>query len=121
MGAAAEREARKILEGWGYYVVRASASKGAADLLAIRPGGLVLFVQVKRGKGRLRPPAWNELLSLARRYGAVPILAERVVRQPMAWYRLDGPKAEGGRARQPMTGYDPEAGAAEWVARAVGL
>lgn len=123
VGAAAEREARDVLLGLGYFVVKAGGSKGPADLVAIRPGGLILFVQVKRGAGRLRPPEWNALLALARRYGAVPVLAERVLRCPFAWWRLDGPKVEGGRPgpRQPMTEYDPAGGAAAWVSAALDL
>jgi Holliday junction resolvase len=108
LGAAAEREARHRLEALGYFVVRGAGSKGNADLVAIAPGGRpVLLVQVKRGEGRLRPPEWNELYRLAREYGAVPILAERVPRLPMRWFRLEGLKVVGGRGRQPLSTYDP--------------
>lgn len=109
VGAAAEREARDVLLALGYFVVKAGGSKGPADLVAIRPGGLILFVQVKRGAGRLRPPEWNALLSLARLYGAVPVLAEREVRKPMAWYRLERHKTLGGRPgpHQPCVLFDP--------------
>jgi Holliday junction resolvase len=105
-GARTEREARDILLGHGYYVVKSGGSRGAVDLVAIRPH-LVLFVQVKCGPGRLRPTEWNQLLSIARLYGAVPVLAERVDRKPMAWYRLEGAKVEGGRGRQPLGQFDP--------------
>jgi Holliday junction resolvase len=117
-GAAAEREARDVLREAGYFVVKVAASKGPADLVAIRPGGVVLFVQVKCGAGRLRPPEWNELLSAARRYGAVPVLAERETRKPLRWYKLAGPKAEGGRGAQPLDAFDPgsyRVPAGEWA------
>jgi Holliday junction resolvase len=105
-GARREREARDYLRSCGYYVVKAGGSKGAADLVAVRPG-VVLFVQVKCGRGRLRPPEWNALLELARRYGALPILAEREDRQPFAWWLLNGAKPEGGRGPQPYSRVDP--------------
>lgn len=106
VGAAAEREARRALEALGYFVVRSAASGGPADLVAIM-AGRVLFVQVKRGAGRCRPPEWNELYRVAQRFGAVPVLAERVPRLPMMWFRLTGLKVVGGRAAQPYEPFDP--------------
>lgn len=110
LGADAERRVRRVLEDLDYLVVRAAASKGCADLLAIRPGGGVLLIQVKRGAGRMRPREWNELLEVARRYGALPVLAEFVPRQGIAWWWLTGPKAVGGRGRQPYLPYSPKTG-----------
>lgn len=104
-GARAEREARAYLEKCGAFVIKGGGSKGPADLVAIYPGA-VLLVQVKCGRSRLRPPEHNALYELARRYAAVPILAERVDREPMAWFRLEGPKGLGGR-RQPYSAVDP--------------
>lgn len=49
-GARAERRGRRVLEAEGYTVVRAGASLGVFDLVAIRRDGLLL-VQVKRNRG----------------------------------------------------------------------
>lgn len=59
----------------GYWAIRSPASRTAIDLVAIKPGQ-TLFIQCKVG-GRLDPGPWNELIDLARQYGAVPVLADR--------------------------------------------
>jgi Holliday junction resolvase len=106
LGTGREYVVRDQLARLGYYVMRSPASKGPVDLVAIRPG-VVLFVQVKRGASRLRPSGWNDLLSAARQYGAVPVLAEAVPRRPVAWWRLLAAKVPNGRA-QPREIFDPE-------------
>lgn len=45
-GADLERAAKKLLEDNGYYVIRSAGSKGAVDLVALKPGE-VLLVQCK--------------------------------------------------------------------------
>jgi Holliday junction resolvase len=119
-GTSREYVVRDHLAGLGYFVMRAPGSKvrlpdpderAPVDLLALPPGGgQVLMVQVKRGAGRLRPAPWNQLLSLAGLYGAVPILAEAVPRRPIVYWRLTGWKVEGrtgGSPKQPYAAFDP--------------
>jgi hypothetical protein len=118
LGTAAEHAVKKELERLRYWVIRGSNSLGPADLIALRPGGGVLVVQVKRGTDGMRPPEWNRLLSRAQFYGAVPVLAEWIPYKPTRWWHLDGPKVEGGSARQPRSGFDPAATA--WAVPADG-
>ena len=54
-GAKAEWELKRHLEANGLYVVRSAGSHGLFDLVAIGPKE-VLLIQVKKGKGRERPP-----------------------------------------------------------------
>jgi Holliday junction resolvase len=53
-GTRFERETRHHLERNGYWVIKAAGSKGKADLVAIKPGQ-VLIVQCKRSG--ICPPA----------------------------------------------------------------
>jgi hypothetical protein len=71
-GRAAEYAARDVLIREGYHpdaIVRAAGSKGAADLVAVRDTGTtllpdVLWVQVKRGTGRVTPEERKRLAAL---------------------------------------------------------
>jgi hypothetical protein len=65
------------LEGAGYYVDKAGGSRGAADLIALRRGQ-VLLVQCKvdASTDRHRGQWWNELYDLAERLDVTPVLAE---------------------------------------------
>lgn len=79
-----ERQVKRALQHAGYYVVRAAGSRGETDLMALRKhgggnGARVLLVQCKVG-GKMSSTAWNSLYHLARRYGAIPILAYRTQR-----------------------------------------
>jgi len=102
-GREAEYRVRDRLRDDGYFVVKSGGSKTPVDLVAIKPGQ-VLFVQVKRGTGGLRPPEWNTLYELAESCGAVAVLAEVPLRRPVCYWRLSGRKNVGKhRASQPMT------------------
>lgn len=93
---------RDDLAANGYTVMRAAGSKGAVDLFAVKPGQ-ALFVQVKRS-GTLPPAQWNRLFDLAQMIDAVPVLAEKLPRQPIRYYRLVGRKDRPGR--QPYTSFE---------------
>lgn len=86
-GRQKEWKVRDALIADGYEVLRAAGSKGALDLLAIKPGEQ-LFVQVKSGQQGLGPAAWNRLFDLAAMVGAIPILADVQPRVPVAYWRL---------------------------------
>jgi hypothetical protein len=59
----------------GYHVWQARGSKGAADLIAVKPGQIVL-VQVKGAAKPIGHDGWNGLLALARLVDAVPVVAD---------------------------------------------
>jgi Holliday junction resolvase len=78
-GVYREKRTADHLRSEGYFVVESRGSHGPADLVAMKPGQ-VLLVQVKAGNtdhnGTLRDQWWNELYHLAVRVGAVPVLAD---------------------------------------------
>jgi Holliday junction resolvase len=111
-GRRLEYEVRDALEALGFHVTRSARSGGLVDLLACEPVGdtafdhpTIYFIQCKRG-GTLGPAAWDEFFDYARRYGAVPILAVRALREPLHFMRLDSWKGVGGR-RQPWSEWHP--------------
>ena len=104
LGRQVEYRARDILRNMGYFVLRSPASKSPIDLVAIKPG-VVLMIQCKRS-GSLQPKPWNELLALAESCGAVPILAERSIPRHLRFWKLLGRK-DGSRRGQPMEAFDP--------------
>jgi len=87
----------------GYFVVRSAGSKRAADIVALKPGQ-VLLVQAK-GVAGLGPAKWNELYDLALRVGAVPILVERPRPRVIRWWLITGRKdgSGGAQPRVPWT------------------
>lgn len=62
-GAELERACKRLFEANGYYVVRAAGSKGAADLVCLKRGEVVL-VQCKLD-GYLRPAERKAFQALA--------------------------------------------------------
>ena len=74
-GTYAEKQTAKVLRTDGYYVVESRGSHGVADLVAVKPGQ-VLLVQVKTGEGRLEGDWWNDLAWAARSCGALAIVAD---------------------------------------------
>ncbi|WP_033307385.1 restriction endonuclease [Streptomyces iakyrus] len=94
-----EHRVRAHLREEGYEVLRTAGSKSKVDLVAIKPGQ-ILLVQCKRS-GALPPAEWNALWDLAQMIGAVPVLAEQLARGRKYW-RLTGRKDQPGR-RQPYT------------------
>ncbi|MFI2426553.1 restriction endonuclease [Streptomyces sp. NPDC018955] len=92
-----EHRVRAHLREEGYEVLRTAGSKSKVDLVAIKPGQ-ILLVQCKRS-GALPPAEWNALWDLAAMVGAVPVLAEQLSRGRKYW-RLTGRKDVPGK-RQP--------------------
>jgi Holliday junction resolvase len=97
-GRAFEYQVRDDLEADGYQVIRAAGSKGAADLIAIKPGQ-ILLVQVKRLNGTIPPADRVKLTDLARMCDGLPLVAHKPVPRGGIKYRL-------------LTG----TGVADWVA-----
>lgn len=90
-GTRIEHLVRDDLTAFGYYLVRSSGSKGAADLVAVGQG-LVLFVQCKRLTPQIPPHERAALVQLADRLGVVgvPVVACKPQRQPIAYRTLTG-------------------------------
>ena len=82
----------------GYWAQRAPGSKGAADLIAIKPGQ-ILLVQCKTD-GVLNPAPWNALYDLAEAIGAIPLLAAKPKPGTVWYWRLERRK-DGLGGRQP--------------------
>lgn len=96
VGISAEHKIRDDLLDHGYYVVRAAASKGPADLVAVGANE-VLFVQAKRtenGQGVgsvIGPVNRRSLAMLADRLDiGYPIVAIVRPRKPIEYYALTG-------------------------------
>jgi len=92
-GLVLEHATRHDLEADGYYVIRSAGSKGAADLVAIKPGELLL-VQCKLD-GKMTPLERHDLSVLADRLGVVSLVAYwrkdgRAARKVAFRYRTPG-------------------------------
>lgn len=73
-GTRFEHRVRDHLTANGYQVVRSAGSKTKIDLIALKPGQ-VLLIQCKRN-GALPPAEWNALVTLAAVLpGLIPVLA----------------------------------------------
>lgn len=82
----------------GYFAVRAGGSRGVADLVAVKPGQ-VLLIQCKTD-GSLPPKPWNALYDAAMGCGAIPLLAARPKPGVVEYWRLERRK-DGSGGRQP--------------------
>jgi Holliday junction resolvase len=120
-GRAFEYRVRKELRSKGYVVIRSASSKGAADLVAIRPyttaaaemlgrdirSHWILFVQCKLSAAAMPPVEWNALCKLAEAALAVPVLAVAGgAGNKKAYYILTALK-DGRGGKQPMREFTP--------------
>lgn len=110
-GADFERRVAVDLTAAGYAVFRSAGSRGIADLLAIKPG-LILLIQCKRS-GEIDLGEWNKLIELAERLDPtrrtiLPLLAQMPGRTGIA-YRLLRERAEP-RQRRLWRAWHPESG-----------
>ena len=86
-GARLERDAKDNLEADGYWCVRSAGSKGVVDVLAMKPGQM-LMVQAK-ANGVCPPKERAALLELAATFDALPLVAMRD--RGVKYRRLTGP------------------------------
>jgi hypothetical protein len=70
-----EARTATLLRAEGYEVWQTRQSRGAADLIAIKPGQVVL-VQVKSGIKAISHDGWNSLYRLSLGLRAVPVVAD---------------------------------------------
>lgn len=98
-GTKFERKVRTDLRDNGYEVIRSAGSKTKVDLVAMKPGELLL-VQCKRD-GTLPPDEWDRLYDLARWISGYPILASNGERgRGVRYDRLLDHKRRGVRIEQ---------------------
>lgn len=91
-GSDFERKVAEHLTTNGYLVVRAAGSHGHADLVALKPGQ-VLLVQCKlTGASAVRPGEWNGFYAAAVGVGAVPLIAWRPARGQIGFLRMTATK-----------------------------
>jgi len=74
-GARLENEVKDILIEDGWAAVRAAGSHGIIDVMADKYGE-VWFIQCRKG-GYLSPGERSELIALAKKHKAIPILASK--------------------------------------------
>jgi hypothetical protein len=97
---------RDDMKAAGYFALRSPASKTPIDVLAIRPGA-VIMIQCKRN-GACGVEEWNTLLALAASCGALPVLASLPVpRGGIVYELITGPK-DGSKRRQPKEPWSPK-------------
>lgn len=109
-GAALELKVMRDLAAQGWVCFRSAGSKSPVDVVACRAGE-VAFVQSRRA-GRLDTDEWNELMDLAERAGAVPVLvrSERVGRYAVLTYGRLAARKDGTRGRRsPLASWEPAA------------
>lgn len=87
-GADFERAVCTALRAEGYTVVRSAGSRSIVDVVALRPG-VVVLIQAKRD-GRCSPGERAELLRAAACIEAVPVVAYRLPRKGILYRRLTG-------------------------------
>ncbi|WKG08183.1 hypothetical protein QX204_24390 [Nocardia sp. PE-7] len=79
---------KRLLETNGYDCRRSAGSRSPVDVVAFKPGQVVM-VQAKLN-GRCPPAERAELVRVAGLVGAVPLLAYRITRQGTRFRRLFG-------------------------------
>ena len=84
-----EYAVRDALETDGYWCVRAAGSKGKADLVALKPGEVVL-VQVKASSPQVSPAEREALFGMASATCTVPVVAYKPARRPITFRELTG-------------------------------
>lgn len=86
-----EHRVKADLEKRGYFAVLSPGSHSVTDILGIKHTGQghhLLFVQCKYN-GTLGPQDWNELMDLADRHRALPILSDTLgPRKPLRYWLL---------------------------------
>jgi Holliday junction resolvase len=106
-GRTFERTVARALTADGYLVIRAAGSRGAGDLVAVKPGQILLVQCKLGGAGDLGPAEWNAFRAVAESAGALPILAYRPGLRGLAYWRLTGVK-DGPRKTPPAQPWTPD-------------
>lgn len=99
-----EYRVMRDMESHGYYPVRSAGSKSPADIYAFAHDGELVFIQCKL-HGSIGVDEWNTFLGFCEHFGAVPIVAEKLIRG-IAYHRITGRK-DGTKSRQPYEDWTP--------------
>lgn len=86
-----ERRIVDDLRADGYWTIRAAGSHGVADVVAIKPGE-VLMVQAKLGT--MPHDEWNRLHDVCALVGALPIVADKPHRGQLRYRVITGRHVE---------------------------
>lgn len=89
----------------GWYVIRSAGSHGAADVVGVKPGNVIL-VQAKVSLNLLGSREWSALYAQAQEAGAIPLVAYRPSMRTLAFSRLMGPRALRERATGLLEPYE---------------
>jgi Holliday junction resolvase len=111
-GTYAEKRTAAQLRADGYYVTESRGSHGVADLMAAKPGQ-VLLVQVKTGEARLDGAWWNDLAAAAAAAGALAIVADWPKRGRLRLRQITGPHRPRSKAWPCAPFYTDELGEAQ--------
>ena len=106
LGREVEYAAKRKLERFDYFVLRSPASKGAADLVALRLGE-VLVINCKRNLRQCGPEDWNRTFRLAESIGGIALVAGRISERGIHFMRMKTAKS-GKREAQPYEPWKPE-------------
>lgn len=118
LGRAFEQAVRGRAQRRGYFVMRATMSKGKIDLLCVKKvifdtatqtitPCMALGIQCKR-RGSISSTEWGELMDVCEPHGIMPVVAVKVFEtgaNSVAFYRLDQRREFGKRGR-PWTQID---------------
>lgn len=83
-----ERKVKAMLTEDGYLVVKAGGSKGVADLVAIKPGQVLLISCKLGGPSAVPRLEWNAFLKAGDDSGALAVVASRPARGKVALHLL---------------------------------
>ena len=91
-GANFERRMCELLWARGWRPLRSAGSHSPADVVALKDGQPPLAVQCKAGRAQVDWQHWAELWQFSLDAGAMPVIAQRVLRhEPMLWL-VTGPR-----------------------------
>jgi Holliday junction resolvase len=90
----------------GWCVIRSAGSHGAADVVAVKPG-VVLLVQAKISLERLGSREWTTLYDLSVQAGALAIVAYRPSMRTLTFKRITGPRSLRQRAADLLEAFEP--------------
>lgn len=99
LGRQVEYAVRDKFKKFNYIVMRAPASKGPIDLMAIKKG-MVVFIQCKRNMV-MSVSEWNEFYKLSKTVDAIPLVAGRPAGKLEFWLMTGLKLTDGSKKKQP--------------------
>jgi len=99
LGRQVEYAVRDKFKKFNYIVMRAPASKGPIDLIAIKKG-LIVFIQCKRNMV-MSVLEWNNFYKLSKTVDAIPLVAGRPAGRLQFWLMTGLKLTDGSKKKQP--------------------